>query len=242
MRKISATKLNVGVSVLHQLFTAVCGLLSARILLHSFGSENNGLMQSIGQILGYTVLLEGGIGGVMRAALYKPLADGDSERIADIFQNGKSFFRRLSIIFILFVVVLGVSMKSAIATDFDRIYVFSMVLILGANTYFNYYSAIAHRLLLTSDQKLYIIQLVQILSTGANLVICVISVRLGAGIHIVKLLSVATALFGSVFFRCYVRRHYPIAKCSYDKDYKLPQRRDGVIHHMAYFILLIFIF
>ena len=236
MRKFSVTKLNICVSVLHQFFTAVCRLIIARMILRSFGSENNGLMQSVDQILGYTVLLEGGIGGVMRAALYKPLADNDTEAIADIIYSGKHFFHKVSLIFILFIVVLGASLKLVIHTEFDWLYVFTMVLILGANTYFSYYSAIAHRLLLTADQKQYINQLFQILSTGVNLVLCVVAIWLGAGIHIVKLLTVATALAGPAFFRGYVRKHYSITPRPQGDAYKLPQRRDGVIHHLAYFV------
>lgn len=236
MRKFSITKLNIGVSVLHQIFTAICGLVTARIILESFGSENNGLMQSVSQILGYTVLLEGGIGGVMRAALYKPLADNDSGRITEIFQSGKSFFQKISLIFILFVFTLGCCMKLAISTEFDWLYVFVMVLILGANTYFGYYAAISHRLLLMADQKLYIIQLLQIISTGINLVLCTVLIRLGAGIHAVKLVTVGTAMLGPIFFCSYVRKHYSISPNSQNGTYRIPQRRDGVIHHLAYFV------
>ena len=236
MRKFSVTKLNICVSVMHQLLTAVCGLILPRIVLASFGSEANGLVASVSQLLSYTVLLEGGIGGVMRAALYKPLADNDTESIADIFHSGKRFFYKISLIFILFIVVLGIGLKLLIHTEFDWLYVFTMVLILGANTYFNYYSAIAHRLLLLADQKLYIIQLFQIASLVLNLVLCIAAIYLGAGIHVIKLLTVCTAMLGSIFFRSYVRKHYCIAPRSEKDAYQLPQRRDGVIHHLAYFV------
>ena len=236
MRKFSITKLNICVSVLHQILTAVCGLIIARIILQSFGSENNGLMQSVSQILGYTVLLEGGIGGVMRAALYKSLANNDSGHIADVFQSGKIFFRKISMIFILFVVLLGCCIKLAINTDFDWLYVFVMVLILGTNTYFGYYAAISHKLLLMADQKLYVIQLVQIISMVINLVLCPVAIHLGAGIHLVKLLTACTAMLGPIFFCAYVRRHYAIESKSQRKAYRLPQQRDGVIHHLAYFV------
>ena len=236
MRKFSITQLNICVSVIHQLFMAVCGLILPRIVLASFGSEANGLIASVTQLLSYTVLLEGGIGGVMRAALYKPLADNDTEAIADIIHSGKRFFHKVSLIFILFIVVLGAGLKLLIHTELDWLYVFTMVLILGANTYFSYYSAISHRLLLTADQKQYIIQLFQIASTGINLVLCIVAIWLGAGIHIVKLLTVATAMVGPVFFSGYVRKHYSIAPQMQRNAYKLPQRRDGVIHHLAYFV------
>ena len=40
----------------------------------AYGSDVNGLVSSITQFLGYIALVEGGVGGVIRAALYKPLA------------------------------------------------------------------------------------------------------------------------------------------------------------------------
>ena len=236
MWKFSKTKLNIFVSVLHQIVTAVCGMLTARIILSAFGSENHGLMQSIGQILGYAALLEGGIGGVMRAALYKPLANRDPVQLTEIFESGKRFFRRISLIFILFVVVLGAGMKLAITTEFDWLYVFSMVLILGSGSYFGNYSAVAHRILLMADQKLYVIQLFQIFSTGINLLLCLCAVHLGAGIHTVKSLAAATGLMGTVFYCSYVRTHYSFVPIRRTKAYGIPQRRDGVIHYLAYFV------
>ena len=77
MKRISQTKLNIACSVLLQLVTGICGLILPRFVLRNFGSEVNGLVASVTQLLSYAVLLEGGIGGVMKAALYKPLANED---------------------------------------------------------------------------------------------------------------------------------------------------------------------
>lgn len=236
MRRLSRTKLNICVSVLHQVFTSVCGLVTARIILYSFGSENHGLMQSIAQVLGYATVLEGGIGGVMRAALYKPLANKDSQQLTEVFESGKRFFQKISLIFILFAVVLGVFMKLIIDTEFDWLYVFLMVLILGASSYFGQFSAVSHRILLMADQKLYVIQLFQIFSTAINLLLCLVAVHLGAGIHMVKLLVVATGALGTVFYCNYVRRHYTFSPKRSLKNFQLPQRRDGVVHYLSYFV------
>lgn len=111
-----------------------------------------------------------------------------------------------------------------------------MVLILGANTYFSYYAAISHRILLMADQKLYIIQLLQIISIGINLILCIVSIHLGTGIHVIKLLTAGTAMLGSIFFVKYVRKQYSIASNSQKYSYRIPQQRDGVIHHLAYFV------
>ena len=87
-----------------------------------------------------------------------------------------------------------------------------------------------------ADQKLYVIQLFQVFSTGFNLLLCLAAVHLGAGIHMVKLLAAATGLMGTVFYCTYVRRHYTLKPIRHAKAYEIPQRRDGVIHYLAYFV------
>ena len=85
MKRISQTKLNIAGSLLLQIVSGICGLILPRFVLQSFGSEVNGLVASVTQLLSYAVLLEGGIGGVMKAALYKPLANEDEAGISIVF-------------------------------------------------------------------------------------------------------------------------------------------------------------
>ena len=152
--------------------TAVCGLLLPRFVLSNYGSEVNGVIQSISQLLGYTILFEGGIGGVIRASLYKPIADNDEEAISDIFNNTKRFFYKMSLIFVVVAFVLCFGIKLIISTEFSALYVGTLTLILGLNTYFSYYFGISQEILMKADQKLYIVQFVQSITLVLNLILC----------------------------------------------------------------------
>ena len=77
-RKIRAKK-NILTSLVSQLVVLVCGIVVPRLMIGEFGSEAYGATTSITQFLAYITLLEGGIGGVARAVLYKPLAQKDME-------------------------------------------------------------------------------------------------------------------------------------------------------------------
>ena len=235
MKRISQTKLNIAASLLQQLVTGVCGLILPRFVLRYFGSEANGLIASIMQLLGYTMLLEGGIGGVMRAALYKPLANEDMDGISRIYHQISRSFRKISFIFIGFALALSLFMKFLVDTQFDWLYVFTMVLILSANTYFSYYFALPQRLLMTADQKLYIIQFTQSISVVLNLLMCLLVMRLGGSIHAVKFTTAFVFLLNPLVLHLYVRHHYRILKGSF-ADFEFSQKRDGAIHHLSYFI------
>ena len=220
------TQANISVAVLYQLTAAICSLILPRYILLYFGSDVNGMLQSISQLLTYTMIMEFGIGGLITASFYKPLADSDREAVSDIFNNAKKFFNKISFAYVGLVVLLAVGAKA----------VCSMVIILGANYYFSYYFALAHRLLLRADQKIRIIQGIQSITLVLNAVVCVVAIKLGAGIHTVKAISALVFLINPVVFRAYVSKHYNISKTVYDKNRVLPRKSDGVIHHLAFFI------
>ena len=236
MKKISQTKLNIAGSVLLQIVSGICGLILPRFVLRQFGSEVNGLVASITQLLSYAVLLEGGIGGVMKAALYKPLANEDDAGISEIFYQINRTFRKISIVFVCCALILSVCMKFFVDTQYSWFYVFAMVLILSAHTFFSYYIGLPHRLLMSADQKLYIIQFTQIAATIMNMLLCLLVMRLGGGIHMVKLTSVTVFLLNPLIQRLYVKRHYNLSrKVAADNPRHIP-KRDGAIHHLSYFI------
>lgn len=236
MKRISQTKLNIACSVLLQLVNGICGLILPRYVLRSFGSEVNGLVASVTQLLSYAVLLEGGIGGVMRAALYKPLANEDNAGISSVFYQISHTFRKISVIFIGCALMLSVGMKFFVDTQYDWFFVFTMVLILSAHTFFSYYVGLPHRILMTADQKLYIIQFTQIIATVLNLLLCLLVIHLGGGIHMVKLTTVAVFLLNPLVQWLYVQRHYKLSRNVATDNARYIPKRDGVIHHLSYFI------
>ena len=72
--------LNTGSSLIFQVTTIICGFILPRLILKAFGSEVNGLVNSITQFLGIISFLELGVGSVIQSSLYKPLADKDENQ------------------------------------------------------------------------------------------------------------------------------------------------------------------
>lgn len=236
MKRNKETKLNIIFSLLLRFVSAIVGLVLPRMILVHYGSEVNGMMQAISQILSYAVLFEFGIGGVILAAFYKPLADDDNEAISDIFNYTKRYFDKISILFLGLVIIFALTAKFIISTGFDYIYVVSMVLILALTTYFSYYFGLPHQLLMKADQKIRIVNSIQIITTIVNFLACVILIKAGCNIHTVKLVSAFVFLLNPVVYRIYVKKHFEIRKNVYDSERKYPRKRDGVIHHLSYFI------
>ena len=83
--------LNTIFSLTYQIVTVVCGLILPRLFLQTYGSQTNGLVSSISQFLGIISFVELGIGAVVQSALYKPLADSDSDKINSIQAHIKMY-------------------------------------------------------------------------------------------------------------------------------------------------------
>ena len=79
--KSKVTLLNVASSIMMQLVSVISALIVPRLILETFGSNVNGLVSSISQFLNYITLVEGGITSVIAANLYKPLVEGDTEKV-----------------------------------------------------------------------------------------------------------------------------------------------------------------
>ena len=106
MNRKNKLLLNALVGFLLPITTLICGLILPRALLQAFGSEVNGLVSSITQFLSFISLLEMGVGPVIQANLYKPLAEKDYTKTSEIVVSAERFYRRIAYIFLIYILVL----------------------------------------------------------------------------------------------------------------------------------------
>ncbi len=196
---------NIITSFMLQITTAICGFIIPRLILDSFGSEVNGLVSSISQFLGYIALVEGGIGGVTRAALYKPLAQKDNLKLSGIVKATEAFFRKVAIIFVFYTLILSVIYPFLAEISFEWFYTFSLVIILSISTFAQYFFGVSYQLLINADQKQYLTNIVQIVTAILNAVSVILLIRMNCNIHIVKLTSALIFILRPLVFKYYVK-------------------------------------
>ena len=229
--------LNTITSLLLQLTTIVSGFIVPRLILGAYGSDVNGLVNSISQFLGVITLLDLGVGAVVQSSLYKPLAVNDKDSISRIYVSASKFFKRLALILLGYVAILLIIYPLVINRDFD--YWFSATLI-GAiciSSFAQYYFGIVNSLLLNADQKGYIQYSAQIITIILNTIACGILISLGCSIQIVKLTTSILFLLRPFYLVWYVRKHYDIDKnISYSKE-PIKQKWNGMAQHFASYVL-----
>ncbi|MBR4303703.1 MAG: hypothetical protein IKT81_00090 [Clostridia bacterium] len=234
---ISRTKnamLNTAFSLVLQLTVFAKGLVLLRLIVPAYGSDVNGLIASILQFLAYISLIEAGAGAVFRGALYAPLSRGDMSGVSAMINAQKRFYRRIGLIFGGYVAVLCVVYPLVAQTGADRGYVVSLILILSISTFAEYFVSLPYISLITADQKIRISHIVSIVYTLANMAAAVVCVRFGWDVRALYGIMCLLGMLKPIFYALYVKKHYPLSRNTPPDRSCLAQRKDGMVHHLAY--------
>ena len=226
-------KSNTIASLLFQICSIICGFILPRLILQSFGSDVNGVVNSIVQFLGIISFLELGVGAVVQSSLYKPLADQNDIEISMIVASAKKFFRCLSWILIVYVVVLIVFFPLVTKQAFSFLYIATLITAMSIGSFAQYYFGITYQLLLIADQRGYLSYYTQTITLLLNTAVSFILIRLGYSIHIIKLSTAFIYLIRPVFLTWYVKCNYHlIRKIKYEGE-PIKQKWNGIAQHVA---------
>lgn len=229
--------LNTVTSFLLQLTTLISGLVIPRFILYFYGSEVNGLVNSVKQFLSAVTFLEFGMGAVVQSALYKPLADKNTTEVSAIICSSKKFFRKIGGILCVYVLVLAGGFYFLIDRSFSWSYVAALILIMSISLFAQYLFGITDRLLLSADQHGYIAYISQIIALIASTAACVILIQFNVGIHLFQLSVSVIYLLRPILMHIYVKKHYAIDNhVKYERE-PIKQKWNGVAQHIAAYVL-----
>lgn len=229
--------LNTLTSILFQIVTVICGFILPRLIIKEYGSEVNGLVQSITQFLSIISFLELGVGAVIQSSLYSPLSNNNNTKISEIVVSGSKFFKKIAYILVAYTVVLVVVYPFLTKSTFDWIYIALLIASMSISSFAQYYFGIIDRLLLNADQKGYIQYVSQIATLILNTVACVILIYAGASIQIVKLTTSLIFLMRPLVLRVYVNKHYNINRHIKYSSEPITQKWNGIAQHVATVVL-----
>lgn len=229
--------LNTIVGLLYQIVTIICGFILPRYFLSYYGSDVNGLVSSISQFLGFITLAECGVGAVVQTALYKPLAKKDENEVSKIIVSAERFFRKIAYVLILYVLILTLIYPFFVNESFDIWYTISLILIISLSSFSQYFFSISYKLLLNADQLGFVPVIAQTVAILLNLIVSILLIRIGFGIHIVKLCSVLIYMSVPFVLIIYVKKHYKIDKKIKFVGEPIKQKWNGMAQHVASVVL-----
>lgn len=230
--------LNTVTPLIAQVVAVIYGFILPRLILEQFGSEVNGLTQSIKQFLGVISFLDLGVGQVVRSALYKPLADGDHTQISSVMSSGSKFYRGIAYALTGYVAMLVCVYPFLADQQFGWGYTASLIVVMAISTFAQYYFGIASEQLLHADNKGYVIYLLQMISNVLNMAVCIWMMEIGCSIHAVKLVTSLVFFIRPLVMYLYIGKRYQInRKIQYTVE-PITQKWNGIAQHIAAVVLV----
>ena len=209
-----------------QLTNMIIGFLLPRLMLKFYGSEINGLVTSITQFISYFNIVEAGLAGAAVYALYKPLAEKDTKQISKVVSTTKNFYIKSGFIFVCLVLLLAVIYPIFASVDsLNYIDIFFLVIILGSSGFLDFFTLSKYRVLLTADQKIYVISISSIIYYIVNTILIFIFTYLGFNIVIVRFVAIFAILLRSLILYFYTKKYYSNISFNEKSDKSLLNKR-----------------
>ena len=228
---------NTVASLIAQITTLICGFILPRLFLQHFGSEVNGLVNSIVQFLSVISFLELGVGAVVESSLYKPLAEKDNQQISKVMVSANKFFQRLAQILFIYVLILMLVYPLIANQNLGFLYTATLIAAISISSFAQYYFGIANALLLNADQRGDIQYNAQTVTVVLNTAVCAVMISMNGTIQMVKLATSLIYLARPLALHFYVKRHYQIDwKIKYTEE-PIKQKWNGVAQHIAAVVL-----
>lgn len=237
MNRMKKLKLNILTTMIYQIGSILSGFILPNFFLHYYGSEVNGLISSITQFLAVISLCECGVGAVVQAALYKPIAENNSKEISRIYKSSSRFFNKISLLLFGYMIILIIIFPVIINKSFSSLFTGILIVAITLSLLAQYYFAITYKLILNAAQLSYIQMITGTVTILLNIVMSVGLMKYGASVQCVKLVSSAIYFIQPWVYKKAVDRYYKIDKKVELDGEPLKQKWNGLAQHIATVIL-----
>lgn len=229
--------MNILSSMISQFMTIALGIIIPRMILVNLGSESNGLITSISNILTYVALLEAGVGAASIQALHKPLSEDNKDDINGILSATAHYYKRTGAMYFVIVILLAFVLPFTIKTEIPVEQVILVVLFSGLPGAINYFFQGKYRILLSAEGKSFLLTNLGTFAYVITSVAKIVLLNAGYGVVSIQILGFATNFMQVIYIEIYIRRRYKWLNLNATPAYlKIKQSKNALIHQIAWLI------
>jgi O-antigen/teichoic acid export membrane protein len=220
--------------LLAQLMNIVVNLIVVKLFLETYGSEVNGLNSTILKLMAYLSIVEAGVGAASIQALYRPLIEKNWEKVNGILAATRKFYLLSGFIFFILALASTFIFPLVVHTTLSYSFVSIYISITATRFLMEYLIQGKYRVLLTADQREYIINNIYTATVIVSGILRIILIYLNVNVLIVESINTGLFILRAVAIKIYVNRKY--SKVSYfsqpDKE-AISKRWDAMTHQIA---------
>lgn len=230
---------NIALSLASQVLVVVVGLFLPRALIVNYGSDVNGLITSLQQIIAYLALVEGGIMGSAMASLYKPLSEKDLASVSVICSSAKRFYNKVGCLFLILVVVIGIVYPFVVkGLSFSNAELFAFVALSGVNGASQLFFIGKHKALLMASRNNGVVMAINALSTTVYSVAFIVLSYLRLPVLVSFSIASCAYLARAFMFRFAATKYFPDVKYDRTEKYVFEQQKDVLIQQVLTMVIM----
>ena len=225
---------NIFYSMFGQIITISLGLIIPRLFIITYGSEMNGLINSLNQIFIYIGLVEAGIGIATVQALYKPISLNDKKEINQILAATNHYYRQAGLLYLIVVLLLSFIYPWIVSINENYFVIVGIIFFSGLGNVINFIFQGKYKLLLQAEGKNYIVTNIQtfiyVLTSSAKIV-CIF---VGYNVLVIQIVFFFVNLLQIIFIFYYIKRNYKWLDLNVEPNYQAVSQKKAVfIHQIA---------
>ena len=223
--------INMVTSVLSRIVVLITGLIVQHFILQAYGSTLNGLTSSITQVMSYLVLFEAGLGTASIQALYDPLSRNDWKKVSGIVVATGVEYKKITAAFSSVLLLVSLVLPFTLKGQVEFAVASLLTAVTGGSYIASYIVGGKYKAILSADRKMYVLYILDMLSSTLSCVLRVMALRVGAGIVWVQLLHLGSILFKNAGYFIYVKIRYKRIDYKETPDLQSISKRWSVLIH-----------
>lgn len=225
---------NIFYTFFTQIITIIIGIVIPKLILVNYGSEVNGLFNTVNQIYSYVALLEAGIGGACIQGLYRPIVESNRKGVSEILVATQRYYRKIARIYLICVIIISFLFSVFVSTSINSVTLFIFILLQGVSNIIIFYYIAALKQLLVADGKSYVMTNIAFFIFLITSLSRVVLVNFRVNIIFIQIAYLLINIIQIIFYQFYLKRNYRWIKWDIMPNYKpLEQRNDFLKHEIS---------
>lgn len=200
--------INLGVSLLTQVITLILGLVLPRLILLTWGSEYNGFLSSVTNILRYLSLLEIGFNVATIQALYKTVGQNDRAQTSIVVRTSQHYYHKISFVYAAIVLAISLIYPLIIHSTISYGEMVLIILLQGAVGVINFAFRASYQQLLNAEGKYYIISLITLFTTVLTYASKILAIQIFDSVLIMQVMGVFVIILQILIYVIYFDKQY----------------------------------
>lgn len=225
---------NLLYAALSQALSIAFALILPRLFVVGYGSEVNGLLNSLANFLVCLNLFETGIGAASLQALYGPVGRENWDEINGVLAATNDYYRKTGRWYLICLITLSVGYPLIVESELPPLTIMGAVFFSGIGNVLNFYVQGKYTLLLRAEGKNFVLtNLAAVINVLVSLS-KVLLIFLGADIVVILAVAFAIQSLQAIYMLLYIRRGYDKLNLRAEPAYEaVSQKNFALVHRIG---------